>query len=293
MRVAILLLVLFGTAHATTSAPVFTSGPERAFNCTHYLDGEVEWKKPAQVEPGDPMALHLPVDKVVKLKLATKRKATFSLETPPPGAKLVGANFEWKVAGTAGQKFTFAFVATEGDAVTRWPITVTIADAKLFTAWSAGMGSVWPDCTVYTSASYDVVDLDGDGRDDVIYGTLGGDAVQRHVMLQRGDKLKFTEALACIDCAPEPRIAKDGTRLLVSEHTCCCVNTVVIWRLDGDTATQLRSFDLRQACGMENEPPPDSYELATDAKQRVTGITIRMTGGTDKAVWDPAKKDFH
>ena len=101
--IVLVLAVATGVAAAEPAAPRWLSGPDRAFNCTHYLEGEVAYRKPVQVKPGRPMTLDLPVDKVVKFTLsaapAEKRgKVTYSLEGAPPGANLTG---EVRVEGRA------------------------------------------------------------------------------------------------------------------------------------------------------------------------------------------------
>ncbi len=221
--------------------PKWISGPDKAYNCTHYLDQPSGWEAPPRVNAGEPMKLVMRKDKVMQFTLAArattkKGKVSFELETPPPGAKLAGAKFSWTVAGTSGQKFDFAVVAVGDDGGrTRWPLGVTIADDKLVTAWSAGFGSVWPDCTVFAPMQPDEVgDFDGDGKDDVIFRTYAGDdgTTETHVMLQRA-KMKFVEVHTCYSCGPGPEVAVDGTRLLVDQQSCCCMETGTVYRFDG------------------------------------------------------------
>jgi hypothetical protein len=276
-----LVLIAASSAAAAPAGPRWVAGPDRAFNCTHYLDGVVEFRHPAQAKPGEAMSLVLPVDKVAKFTLEAQpaqkgHKVTYSIEGAPAGAKLDGAKFEWKVAGASEQLFQFALVATEGDATTKWPISVRIADAKRFAAWSAGMGSVWPDCEVYAAPDFKVVDLDGDGKDDVIYGVYAGSdgTVEHHIMLQRG-KLKFVEAKTCIKCSPAPEIASDGTRLLVYEDDCCCVLSFGVDRLEGDAYVLAHDWQLPGSCADD----PTTMTLEHDAKGRVSGAVQQSASG--------------
>jgi hypothetical protein len=292
MRASLVVVGLVAAGSVAGAAPRFTSGPDRAFNCTHYLGAASGWKKPPRVEPGEAMDLTLPDDKVMKFTLAaqpTKKKAgkvTFALEGAPAGATLDGAAFAWKVAGVPGQTLAFAIVASDGpDSTTKWPIKVTIADRKLFTAWSAGMGSVWPDCDVYQASGFTVEDLDGDGKDDVIFRKFSGsdDSTETTVMLQRGD-MKFVEAASCDACSPRGEIAIDGTRLLVDETDCCCILTVAIQRLDGDHYVKVETWQVTSGCA-DPYNPITTITFDRDAKNRIKGAT-HTTGGKDTTfVW--------
>jgi hypothetical protein len=300
MRALLIVLLLCGRAMAD-GAPVFTQGPERAFNCTHYLDGAVAYQKPAAAGPGDAMSLHLPVDKVVKFKVAAKpASARFSIDHAPPGATLTGATFNWKVAGTPGQTFTFDLVATAGDQTTRWPITIVIANQELFTAWSAGYGSVWPDCSKFP-ASYTVKDLDGDGRDDVIYTDAGlvedGHHYDKsHVMLQRGAKLKFVEAFTCDSCDPDVYATEDGTHVFAYiDEGCCCQRDLHIESVDDNAVGT--DHPVHQTCGGNMTMVPE-VTFNKNARGRVTSITLTPSEQQSDEKpktwpWDKATKTFH
>jgi hypothetical protein len=280
LRPDVSLLVLIASGSVAAAGPRWLSGPDRAYNCTHYLEGSVAWNHPAEAKPGEAMSLVLPVDKIATFTLSAQpakkgHKLTYAIEGAPPGAKLVGSKFEWKVAGAPGQRFQLVLVATEDDASARWPISVRIADAKLFAAWSAGMGSVFPDCSVYP-ADFDVEDLDGDGKDDVIYGVYAGSdgTIERHVMLQRGT-MKFVEATTCLSCSPVPDIASDGTRLLIVENDCCCVLTFGVQRLDGDSYVSARDWQVPGSCAED----PTTITLERDANHHVSGAIERSASG--------------
>jgi hypothetical protein len=287
---ALLVVGLVAGSSVAGAAPRFTSGPDRAFNCTHYLGAASGWKKPPRVEPGEAMDLTLPNDKVMKFTLVaqpTKKagKVTFALEGAPAGAMLTGASFSWKVAGVPGQTLAFAIVASDGpESTTKWPIKVTIADHKLFTAWSAGMGSVWPDCDVYQASGFTVEDLDGDGKDDVMFRKFGGsdDSTETTVMLQRGD-MKFVEAASCDSCSPRGEVATDGTRLLVDETDCCCTLSVTIQRLDGDQYVKAEAWQV-PSCPDESTPVT-RITLDRDAKHRIKGATHTTCDKDTTFVW--------
>jgi hypothetical protein len=280
ISLVLVMVALTGVAAAPLHGPTWSAGPDKAYNCTHYLDVMAGWKSPPRVDPGEPMKLVMRTDKVMKFTLAaksaTKRgKVTFALDGAPTGAKLVKNKFEWTVAGTSGQNFNFDLVAVGDDGGrTRWPLSVTIADDKLVTAWSAGLGSVWPDCSVYADSEYEVRDLDGDGKDDVIHRTFAGDdgSTQTHVMLQRG-KLKFVEAHSCFSCWPAAEVAGDGTRLLVIQDSCCCIESGTVLRFEGDRTVEAGGWQESGSC----TPDPNdatTITFARDAKQRITGIEV-------------------
>jgi hypothetical protein len=284
MRHALVIAVLMVASTARADGPRWLSGPDRAYNCTHYLEGDVAWRRPVEARPGESMSLVLPVDKVMKFTLAARParrgdKLTYALEGAPPGARLTGAAFEWKVAGAPGQRFELSLVAIEGDARARWPVSIRIADAGLFTAWSAGLGSVWPDCAVYPAPGFEVLDLDGDGKDDVIYGTFADSdgRIERHVMLQRGP-MKFVEAASCLSCSPRPDLASDGTHLLIDEDHCCCILSVKVDRLDGDRYVTANSWQVPDTCAAD---PRDATTITfkRDARGRVSGAVQRNGRG--------------
>lgn len=271
------------------AGPTWVSGPDKAYNCTHYLDVPTGWKAAPQVSAGQAMKLVMRRDKDMKFTLVArsstkkKSKVTFELENAPPGAKLAGAKFTWKVAGTAGQKLDFALVAVGVDGGrTRWPISVTIADDKLVTAWSAGLGSVWPDCNVYAPMQPELVaDMDGDGKDDVIYRTYAGEdgTTEAHVMLQRGS-MKFVEVHSCYSCGPSPDVAVDGTRLLVLQDSCCCIESGSIYRFDGDSVVSVGSWQESSKGGCN--PDPDggtTIVFDRDAKGRIEAVEMHPEKG--------------
>lgn len=286
MRVLLIVCLLAHTAAA--DGPKWLAGPDRAYNCTHYLVAPVSYKHPPQIAPGDKMMLTMPRDKVMKFTLSAKgKKVRYELESPPPGAKLTGAKFEWKVAGASGQKYAFALVAIDGEEKTRWPIELTIATDQQFTAWSAGMGSVWPDCDVYVDSSFQVGDLDGDGKDDVIYRRFVGDdgSTEQIIMLQRG-ALKFVEAMSpCISCMYRPEIAGDGTRLLVSETTCCCVDTTSIVAFDGEQFVGAGNWEVGGDCGAGDFKTKPEITLVRDSRKRITGVDVQQDGKTTHHAW--------
>ncbi len=282
--------------------PKWISGPDKAYNCTHYLDQPSGWEAPPRVNAGEPMKLVMRKDKVMQFTLAAsattkKGKVSFELETPPPGAKLAGAKFSWTVAGTSGQKFDFAVVAVGDDGGrTRWPLGVTIADDKLVTAWSAGLGSVWPDCTVFAPMQPDEVgDFDGDGKDDVIFRTYAGDdgTTETHVMLQRA-KMKFVEVHTCYSCGPGPEVAVDGTRLLVDQQSCCCMETGIVYRFDKDLLVPTGSWQ-ESSKGSCNPEPDRGVDIVfdRDARNRIRAIELHPEQGKVKRFpWDTKTKSF-
>jgi hypothetical protein len=296
----VLLIIVFWSARAI-AGPVFTQGPERVFNCTHYLDGAAAYHQPIQVKPGEPLSLHLPVDKLVKFVIAAKAKGkvAFSLDHAPPGATLKGSSFVWKVAGKPDQVYDFAILATADGSTTRWEISVTIANDALFTAWSAGYGSVWPDCNVFPG-TVEVKDLDGDGRSDVIFTDLGGMLDGRHddtthVMIQHGAKHKFVEATTCSHCTPEGYIASDGTSFVVTTAECCGNKSMSISRVDDDGGHDAGGQDLHQKASNDLTLISDEYAFERDAKGRVTALLITPVDGgkPHRLPWDKATKTFH
>jgi hypothetical protein len=289
MKPSLVIVALTASiASADVKGPTWTAGPDKAYNCTHYLDHGAAWKDPPRAWPGKAMKLVMRRDKDMKFTLAAKPakrggKVTYELENAPAGAKLVGNKFTWKVAGAAGQKYDFALVAIavgEDAARTKWPITVTVASDDLVTAWSAGLGSVWPDCDVYAPRSYDrVEDLDGDGKDDVVYQTYAGEdgTTETHVKLQRG-KMKFVQVHSCFGCSPEPETASDGTRLLVIQDSCCCMETGEIFRFDADTVVSVGSWQESSAsCGAPDGSVSVSFER--DKKNRITAFVMEDNAG--------------
>jgi hypothetical protein len=283
IRIAIVVVAFARIASAETMAgPQWVSGPDRAYNCTHYLDQAAEFRHAPQVKPGEPMKLVMRRDKEMTFALAAKAKrgkVHFELDgTPPPGAKIANAKFTWMVAGAPSTSWSFGIVAVGDDGGrTRWPIDVRIADDRLVAAWSAGMGSVWPDCDVYADSRFTVEDLDGDGKDDVIFRNIVGSdgTTEAHVMLQRGT-LKFTEAHTCMSCAPTREVAADGTPLLVIDSSCCCHHTISVFALDGDRYASAGGWDLLEECSGQ---PDDTLDFDRDTKNRITGATQRDPHG--------------
>lgn len=305
-RVRVALIVIIACSARVVAAdplpgPTWVAGPDKAYNCTHYLDQPSAWKAPPRVNAGEPMKLVMRKGKVMKFTLAakpvTKGKVTYELETPPPGAKLAGAKFTWTVAGAAGQKLDFALVAVGADGGrTKWPLSVTIADDDLVTAWSAGLGSVWPDCSVYAPASYDaVLDLDGDNKDDVIYRTYAGEdgTMETHVMLQRGN-MKFVEVHTCYSCTPSPEVAVDGTHLLLLQESCCCMETGTVYRFDGDALLAVGSWQepSKGTCNPEPDRGVDVI-IDRDAKNRIKAIEMHPERGkVTRYRWSSKTKRF-
>ena len=289
MRTFLIMWLL--CARAVAGGPVFTAGPDKAFNCTHYFDN-------GTAKPGEPMDLRFPVDKVVKFKLAARaskkgEKVAFSLVDAPPAAKLNAASFEWKVEGKPGQTFKFDVVATEDAGTTHWPLVITIAEQKLFTAWSAGLGSVWPDCSVVLPDSYEVRDLDHDGRDDVSFSFKGEvyDGRTEHttrLMIQRGAPMKFVK-LECIDCTFTPYVTNDGTHLFVSEGGCCCQTMISIDRVDESAITALNSFTVPTTASCGPQDHEVTWALTVDKHDRVVALVI----DGQKLPWDKATRTFH
>ena len=289
VKLAILAIILCA-AHVAAADPLpgpkWVSGPDKAYNCTHYLDRPTGWEAPPRVNAGEPMKLVMRKDKVMQFTLAAKAlnkrgKVAYELETPPPGAKLAGAKLTWTIAGTSGQKFDFAIVAVGDDGGrTKWPLSVTIADDKLVTAWSAGLGSVWPDCTVYAASTYDVRDLDGDGKDDVIYRTYAGNdgTTETHIMVQRGN-MKFVEVHTCFSCGPASDMASDGTRFLIFQDDCCCIQSGSILRFEGDATVEAAAWQEPGSCTADPDGPT-TISFDRDKQQRITGI--RMEDGKGK-----------
>ena len=148
------------------------------------------------------------------------------------------------------------------------------------------MGSVWPDCDVYATGTYEVEDLDGDGKDDVIYKTyVGGDGTtETHVMLQR-KSMKFVEAASCLTCHPSADVAADGTRLLITQDDCCCILSIGVQRFEGDSTAAVVAWQVPSSCHAD-PAEVTSITFTRDAKQRITGAEhTRADGKTERFRW--------
>lgn len=114
-----------------------------------------------------------------------KSAITYTTTGWPDGAVLdpKAGTFQWTAAGTPGQKFlveVFARSASGAEASTA--LEVAVASEALQDAWKAGLGGkAWPDCSTRTPQQVvREVDLDGDGRLDVLVSNYWTDPSDEH-----------------------------------------------------------------------------------------------------------------
>lgn len=255
--------------------PSWTKIPTDKYRCSRYAPG---------IGPTDKLRVFAPPGKPMIFTMAARApdrsKVTYHADALPPGATVdAKGKFSWTIPKDETGSWDITLYAESAGGSVSYAFTLAIAEPDLVLAWhTGGMGSYEPDCA-HRIMDYGFSDLDGDGQRDLVYvegdekddSASSGSYVQ-HVERRVGAKFDGIDrkiANGSIKIVTLP----DGKPAVSVESSCCCSDTVDIYRI---TPTGVDS--LLSASGQDcSDYRAIDYEL--DNQRRIHRVITRFRDG--------------